>query len=203
MSGSQPTLGMDVHAALRIGRPHLNETTQFLGELSRRLECISNTRSRADCPSNLATGSGTGFALVTEHIPEFKRRGFCARDPNHLLAEGSVMRVPRRPGNGDEFRPYSPASTLPYAHRWRLFRTPNDAFLTADTHREGTPLFDICNRLTPRCTAALCIPRRRRTPSSLITYCVMRAASLTVRKECRRAARASKWTGSYSAACWV
>jgi hypothetical protein len=32
---------------------------------------------------------------------------------------------------------------LPYAHRWRLFRTPNDAFLTANTHREGTSLFDI------------------------------------------------------------
>jgi hypothetical protein len=44
---------------------------------------------------------------------------------------------------GDAFRPYSPAVTLPYAHRWRLFRTPNDAFLTANTHHEGTPLFDI------------------------------------------------------------
>ena len=38
---------------------------------------------------------------------------------------------------------YSPAATLPYAHRWRLFRTPNDAFLTANTHRDGTPVFDI------------------------------------------------------------
>ena len=45
--------------------------------------------------------------------------------------------------NGDEFKPYSPAATLPYAHRWRLFRTPNDAFLTAHTHREGSSLFDI------------------------------------------------------------
>ncbi len=41
------------------------------------------------------------------------------------------MRMPRTPANGDEFKPYSPAATLPYAHRWRLFRTPNDAFLTA------------------------------------------------------------------------
>src|SRR5690348_15239880 len=53
------------------------------------------------------------------------------------------MRVPRKPMNGDAFRPYSPAATLPYAHHWRLFRTPNDAFLAANTHREGTPLFDI------------------------------------------------------------
>jgi hypothetical protein len=45
--------------------------------------------------------------------------------------------------HGDPFQPYSPAATLPYAHRWRLFRTPNDAFLTANTHREGASLFDI------------------------------------------------------------
>jgi hypothetical protein len=32
---------------------------------------------------------------------------------------------------------------LPYAHRWRLFRTPNDAFLIANTHREGILPFDI------------------------------------------------------------
>jgi hypothetical protein len=53
------------------------------------------------------------------------------------------MRMPRKPSNGDAFRPYSPAATLPYSHHWRLFRTPNDAFLTAHTHREGTSLFDI------------------------------------------------------------
>ena len=44
---------------------------------------------------------------------------------------------------GEAFRPYSPAATLPYARHWRLFRTPNDAFLTAHTHREGLSVFDI------------------------------------------------------------
>jgi hypothetical protein len=53
------------------------------------------------------------------------------------------MRMPRKPANGDAFKPYSPAASLPYARQWRLFRTPNDAFLAANTHREGTPLFDI------------------------------------------------------------
>jgi hypothetical protein len=80
---------------------------------------------------------------VTDHIPEFTKRGLCARDPKRALADGVNMRVPRRPANGDDFKPYSPAGTLPYAHHWRLFRTPNDAFLAANTHREGTPLFDI------------------------------------------------------------
>jgi hypothetical protein len=138
-----PTLGMDVHPGLRLGRQQLGETAQFLGDFLKRLECISNAKSRADCPARLATGSGTGFSLVTEHIPEFSKRGLCAREPGHTTADASLMRVPRRPGNGDAFRPYSPAAALPYAHRWRLFRTPNDAFLAANTHREGMPLFDI------------------------------------------------------------
>ena len=100
-------------------------------------------KNRAGCPADLATGAGTGFTLVTDHIPEFARRGLCARDPKRALADSIAMRMPRMPANGDAFKPYSPAATLPYAHRWRLFRTPNDAFLAANTHREGTPLLDI------------------------------------------------------------
>ena len=50
--------------------------------------------------------------------------------------------MPRLDPSG-EFQPYNPANALPYGHRWRLFHTPNDAFLTANTHREGISLFDI------------------------------------------------------------
>ena len=53
------------------------------------------------------------------------------------------MATPRLSRVTDEFKPFSPAATLPYAHRWRLFRTPNDAFLIANTHREGISPFDI------------------------------------------------------------
>jgi hypothetical protein len=53
-----------------------------------------------------------------------------------------MMAMPRKFGSGD-FAPYNPAYALPYGHRWRLFHTPNDAFLTANTHREGVSLFDI------------------------------------------------------------
>jgi hypothetical protein len=120
----------------------VQETADFLRDLLRRLECIAG-KDRAGCPADLATGAGTGFTLVTDHIPEFARRGLCARDPKRALADSIAMRMPRRPANGDAFKPYSPAATLPYAHRWRLFRTPNDAFLAANTHREGTPLLDI------------------------------------------------------------
>jgi hypothetical protein len=142
LCGAQPTLGMDVHPGLKLGRQRLQETADFLKDFLGRLECIAGSK-HAGCPANLATGAGTGFTLVTDHIPEFTKRGLCARDPKRALADGVNMRVPRRPASGDDFNPYSPAATLPYAHHWRLFRTPNDAFLAANTHREGTPLFDI------------------------------------------------------------
>jgi hypothetical protein len=143
LCGAQPTLGMDVHPGLKIDRQRLQETADFLHDFLRRLECIASSTNRSGCPADLATGSGTGFALVTEHIPEFSKRGLCARNPKHALADAIAMRVPRKSMNGEVFKPYSPAATLPYAHQWRLFRTPNDAFLAANTHRERTPLFDI------------------------------------------------------------
>lgn len=142
LCGSQPTLGMDVHPGLQISQQRLKETADFLRDLLARLECINSTAGHS-CPAGLATGTGTGFTLVTDHIPEFPKRGMCARDPKRPLADGIAMRIPRKTPMGDEFKPYSPAATLPYAHRWRLFRTPNDAFLLANTHREGTMLFDI------------------------------------------------------------
>jgi hypothetical protein len=143
LCGSQPNLGMDVHPGLRLSKPRLQETADFLRDFLARLECIAGSKGRANCPANLATGAGTGFTLVTDHIPEFTKRGLCARDPKRSLADGVAMRMPRKPANGDDFKPYSPSATLIYAHHWRLFRTPNDAFLAANTHREESPLFDI------------------------------------------------------------
>jgi hypothetical protein len=141
LCGTQPTLGMDVHPGLKLNQGRLKETADFLRELLTRLECVTSTTGR-NCPANLATGSGTGFTLVTDHLAAFAKRGVCARDPKRTLADGINMRIPRRIAGGD-FKPYSPAATLPYASHWRLFRTPNDAFLIANTHREGTMLFDI------------------------------------------------------------
>jgi hypothetical protein len=143
LCGAQPTLGMDVHPGLGLSRQRLREAADFMQDFLARLECITRGRSSAGCPANLTTDNGTGFTLVTEHIPAFLKRGLCARDPKRPLADAIAMRMPRMPVNGDEFKPYSPSATLPYAHRWRLFRTPNDAFLTAHTHREGSSLFDI------------------------------------------------------------
>ena len=142
LCGSMPALGMDIHPGLKLSRARLQETVTFLNHLLARLQCITHTAGH-HCPAGLATGTGTGFTLVTDHIPEFRRRGMCAVDPKRQLTDMIMMRMPRMATNGDGFKPFSPAATLPYEHRWRLFRTPNDAFLTANTHREGTMLFDI------------------------------------------------------------
>src|SRR5262245_66202858 len=51
--------------------------------------------------------------------------------------------MPRKAGSSD-FSPYLPSTFRPYASHQRLFRTPNDAFLTANEHKGGeTPLIDI------------------------------------------------------------
>jgi hypothetical protein len=141
LCGDQPTLGLDVHPNLKLSKQRLQETADFLRDFLGRLECIAGRGK--NCPANLATGSGTGFTLVTDHIPEFTKRGMCARDPKRAFADGINMRVPRKTANGDQWKPYSPVGTLPYAHHWRLFRTANDAFLAANTHREGVSPFDI------------------------------------------------------------
>ena len=141
LCGAQPTLGMDVHPGLKLDRGRLQETADFLKELQAKLECISSTKGKS-CPADLATGAGTGFTLVTDHLPEFAKRGMCARDPKRAFADGVEMRVPRVPVGGSEFKPYSPAATLTYEHRWRLFRSPNDAFLAGNTHREGIAVVD-------------------------------------------------------------
>jgi hypothetical protein len=52
------------------------------------------------------------------------------------------MAMPRENPSTGAFSPYHPAYYTPYASRWRLVRTPNDAFLTGNTHYEKVLLFD-------------------------------------------------------------
>ena len=141
--GNQATLGMDVHPSLKVSKARLAEVANVAAELEKRLACIASTAGKRDCPAGLATGSGTGFRFITEHTAEFSKRGICARDPTRALVDQAAMKMPRRSKVSGDFEPYSPAGALPYAHRWRLIHNPNDAFLTANTHREGISPFDI------------------------------------------------------------
>lgn len=139
--GSQPTLGLDVHPKLRYSRDRTLEVSNFVRELQGKLECMTDGR-KAGCPSGLATGAGTGFHLITDHVAEFAKRGVCARDPQKALVDQVNMNIPRLAHTTDEWVPYSPSGVLPYAHHWRLARNPNDTFLAGNTHREGISPFD-------------------------------------------------------------
>jgi len=139
--GAQPTVGLDVHPKLRYSRERTQEVSNFVRELQGRLECITDGR-KAGCPAGLATGTGTGFHLVVDHIEEFARRGVCARDPQKPLIDQVNMNMPRLSHATDQWVPYSPAAALPYAHHWRLARNPNDTFLAGNTHFEGISAFD-------------------------------------------------------------
>jgi hypothetical protein len=139
--GAQPTLGLDVHPKLKYSRERTQEVSNFVRDLQGRLECITDGR-KPNCPAGLATGNGTGFRLITDHVAEFAKRGVCARDPQKALVDQVNMNVPRMSRAASEFVPYSPAGALPYAHHWRLARNPNDTFLAGNTHREGISPFD-------------------------------------------------------------
>ena len=140
--GMQPTLGLDVHPKLAYNRDRVVEVSRFAQDLQVRLACIDDAK-KPGCPAGLATGAGTGFRLVTDHLGEFAKRGLCARDPAHAFIDQKMMGMPRMSRASQEFEPFSPAATIPYAHHWRLVRNPNDTFLMANTHREGISLFDL------------------------------------------------------------
>ena len=143
LCGAQPTLGMDVQPKLRMSRERIGEVAEFFRDLTKRIECTASVSRHPDCPAGLATGGGTGFHLVTEHIAKFAKRGVCARNPSSAMMDGLNMGMPRLSHATDEFKPYSPAAALPYAAHWRLSAPRTTAFLTANTHREGISPFDI------------------------------------------------------------
>jgi len=143
LCGAQPNLGMDVNPKFLLSRERIGEVDVFYKDFMKQLQCIANVRGRNDCPAGLATGPGTGFTLVTEHQVKFAKRGICARNPRGFMADGINMQMPRLSVATDEFKPYTPAGWAPYATHWRLFRTPNDVFLTANTHKDGLSPFDV------------------------------------------------------------
>ena len=139
--GNLPTLGLDVYPKFKYDRERTQEVSHFVTELQVREACIDDS-AKPGCPAGLATGKGTGFEFITDHTAEFLRRGVCARDPQRALSDQVNMAMPRVSNATNDFLPYSPAAAMPYAHHWRLVRDPNDAFLAANTHREGISPFD-------------------------------------------------------------
>jgi hypothetical protein len=200
LCGAQPTLGMDVHPGLRLSRLRLQETAHFLDDFFGRLECITGG-SRPGCPAGLATGAGTGFRLVTSHIPEFARRGLCARDPKRALADGTAMacRASRRTA--------TPSSPI---RRRRRSPMPTAGACSARPTTPSSPPIPIakarrCSTFSsppmPGCTAARSTRRRKRMPSSPTTCSGTRAqwwTDMTRSGICSRAGRGRRRRRNYS-----
>jgi hypothetical protein len=73
-----------------------------------------------------------GWTFVETHRRAFIGRGICAGLTVTGVSPVDDLRLPRKI-NG-VWVPYNPADYLPYASRQRWFRTPNDAFMTANFH---------------------------------------------------------------------
>jgi hypothetical protein len=73
-----------------------------------------------------------GWTYVETHRRAFIGRGICAGLSVQGVSQVDDLRLPRKV-NG-VWTPYNPADYLPYASRQRWFRTPNDAFMTANFH---------------------------------------------------------------------
>ena len=121
--------GMDLHSKLAFNKARVTEVDKFSKSFFARLECISDSNSAASCSKKLATGAGTGFHFVTAS-EAFKARGICASNAD----DSPRMAMPRHVGGA--FTHFTPQNYLPFAPRRRLFVTPNDAFLAANSHDE-------------------------------------------------------------------
>jgi hypothetical protein len=72
------------------------------------------------------------WTFVSSHRRAFIGRGICAGNTYDGGNIADELRLPRKTETG--WRPYNPADYRAYASRERWFRTPNDAFMTANFH---------------------------------------------------------------------
>jgi hypothetical protein len=72
------------------------------------------------------------WTFIDGHRRDFIGRGICAGTSYDGADIADELRLPRKTAEG--WRPYNPADFKAYASRQRWFRTPNDAFMTANFH---------------------------------------------------------------------
>ncbi len=113
--------GMDVLPDFVLSRIKASESTTVADQLHR----IMRTSARAN-----------GWTFVEGHRVVFQGRGICAGFTESAFSIAEDLRLPRRINGAWE--PFNPADYQPYASRQRWFRTPNDAFLTANVHVAGS-----------------------------------------------------------------
>jgi hypothetical protein len=83
------------------------------------------------------------WTFAESHRAAFSGRGLCAGQGSGSWTMADELRVPRK-GNG-EWEPFTPSNWRAYAPRQRLFRTPNDAFMTGNFHVAQSLLQKVLN----------------------------------------------------------
>ncbi len=83
-----------------------------------------------------AAAKAYSWTFVESHRAEFQGRGICAGFTESAFSIADDLRLPRKSAAG--WDPFNPADYHPYAPRQRWFRTPNDAFMTANVHVAGS-----------------------------------------------------------------
>lgn len=111
------TAGMEVVTDFRLSAQKAREGVWVSDKLNRIME--SSARKY-------------GWTFVEHHRRAFVDRGICAGFTDNAFSIADDLRLPRKIDG--RWEPYNPADYLPYAKRQRWFRTPNDAFLTANFH---------------------------------------------------------------------
>ena len=72
------------------------------------------------------------WSFVDGHRAAFRGRGLCAGYSDAPWTMADELRVPRKVNGAWE--PFNPSQWRAYAPRQRLFRTPNDAYMTGNFH---------------------------------------------------------------------
>jgi hypothetical protein len=72
------------------------------------------------------------WTMADRHRAVFRGRGICAGLGEAPVTPADELRIPRKVDG--VWQPYAPTEWRPYAPRQRLFRTPNDAFMTGNFH---------------------------------------------------------------------
>jgi len=109
--------GMEVVPDFHLDATKLKLGTWFADKLNRQMR---------------ASAEAYGWTFVEAHRRTFIGRGICAGLSVTGVSQVDDLRLPRKVDG--VWKPYNPADYLPYASRQRWFRTPNDAFMTANFH---------------------------------------------------------------------
>ena len=109
--------GMEVVADFRLSAQKAREGVWVSDKLNRIME---------------SSAQKYGWTFVGHHRRAFVDRGICAGFMDNSFSIADDLRLPLK--NNGLWEPYNPADYPPYAPRQRWFRTPNDAFLTANFH---------------------------------------------------------------------